>query len=222
MNYELLISEPLKEMLTRVTNFVPTLLIALGILFIGWVVARFLRKGLNYLFKIVHFDKFIDVIGLSAVLRNGGIKQKPGELVSCIIYSVFMVMVLILTIKALGLTFASDIIDSVLSYIPKVIAGVFVLIVGMLIAKVMSSIVYVVGKNTDMPIPDTLARLSKWAIVTYIAVNYLKEVGFFSLFGGDSVFSIGIVFALALAFGLAGKDVVARYLDVLKRHSPSH
>jgi hypothetical protein len=61
--------------------------------------------------------------------------------------------------------------------------------------------------------------LSKLAIVVYVSIIYLKEIGFVALFSGAtySVFMTGIVFALALAFGLAGKDVAAKYLTLLKR-----
>jgi len=87
------------------------------------------------------------------------------------------------------------------------------------VAKVISSLVYVTAKNTDMPIPDTLKEVTKIAIVAYVAIIYLKEIGFVALFSGAhyTIFIGGIVFAMALAFGLAGKDVASRYLDVLKK-----
>ena len=216
MRYDAFILDPLKDVLARVTSFVPTLLMALGILFIGWVISRFIRKLLLKGFKVMHFDTLSDSIGLSSILRNGGIKHKPSEMLSCLVYTVLMIAVFIMTIKSLGLTVASDVIDQLLAYVPSVLSGVFILIVGMLLAKVVSSLVYVTAKNTDMPIPETLSRLSKWAIVAYVTIMFLKEIGFVSLFVPDysTIFVGGVVFALALAFGLAGRDIAHRYLDV--------
>ena len=109
------------------------------------------------------------------------------------------------------------IIDKLLAYVPNVISGAVVLIFGMLLAKFIATIVYIAAKNTDMPIPATLARLSKFAIVIYVSIIYLKEIGFVDLFVGANytIFLTGIVFALALAFGLAGKDIASKYLGVL-------
>ena len=94
-----------------------------------------------------------------------------------------------------------------------------VLIFGMLLAKFVATIVYVTAKSTDMPIPATLARLSKYAIVVFVTILYLKEIGFVDLFVGANytIFMAGVIFSLALAFGLAGKDIASKYLGVLER-----
>ena len=224
MRFDAFIIEPFRDVMDRVIVFVPTLLVALGILIIGWVIARVIRKGLLRVFRAIQFDKLSDTIGLSSILRNGGIKHKPSEMLSCLVYTVVMIGVFVMTIKALGLTLASDLIDGLLGYVPSVVSGVFILIIGMLLAKVVSGLVYVTAKNTDMPIPETLSRLSKWAIVAYVTIMFLKEIGFVSLFVPEysTIFVAGVVFALALAFGLAGRDIASRYLDVFNVRKSDH
>lgn len=219
MKFDLIMLEPIKEIMMRVMNFIPTFVTALAILGVGYVLAKAITKFLVSILRKIGLDKVCTKSGISKVLKNGGITQKPSSLVGCLFYWTMMVGVLITTVKVFGLTMATVLLDNVLAYIPSIFSGVFVLIIGMLLAKFVSVLVYVAAKNTDMPIPDVLARLSKLAIVVYVAIIYLKEIGFMALFGGAtySVFMTGIVFALALAFGLAGKDVAAKYLDVLRR-----
>ena len=93
----------------------------------------------------------------------------------------------------------------------------------MYLARFVSTIVYLAAKNTDMPAPVTLTRITKLAIMTYVTILFLKEIGFVSLFMGQhyTIFISGIVFALALSFGLAGRDIASNYLDVLKK-KPTH
>lgn len=219
MRYDPLILEPFKEMLVRVTSFIPTLVVTLAILIIGCIAATLVRSLLDRFFKAIDFDKLADTIGVAGFLRKGGIKHKPGDLISCMTYLVLMVGVLITTVKYLGLTMVTDLIDKVLAYVPHVITGALVMIIGMLIAKFVSVLIFVTAKNTDMPAPAALARLSKLAIVIYVTVIYLKEVGFLTMFEGIhyTIFMGGIIFALALAFGLAGRDVAAKYLGVFKK-----
>jgi hypothetical protein len=224
MRYDTLIVDPFKDMMVQVTSFIPTLVIALGIFIIGWVVFKTVRVLLTKVLTTIGFDYVADKLGISSFLRTGGLRHKPSELISCLTYWVGMVMVLIMAVKSLGLVFASDLVDSVLSYVPSVISGVLVLIVGMLMARFVSIVVYVTAKNTDMPAPATLSRLSKLAIMVYVTIIFLREIGFESLFTDTNynLLFVGLIFSLALAFGLAGKDVAAKYLDVFKAKKVSH
>lgn len=214
-----LIIDPLREMLAKVASFIPTFIVGLGILFIGWMAAKVVSKMFHRLLKIIRFDKIADRAGISDILVHGGIKHKLSDLLSSLVYWVVMVMVLIISVKAFGLTMASSLLERLLGYVPSVISGVLILMLGMLLAKVVSGLVYVAAANTDIPNPEMLSRLSKWAIIIYVTVIFLKEIGFGLLFVGTNFTIVfgGVIFALALAFGLAGKDIAARYLDVLKK-----
>jgi hypothetical protein len=217
MRYDILFVEPLRDMMLRVFAFIPTLLLALAILIVGYVFAHAIERLITRLFKILELDKAADKTGLTHILRNGGVKEKPSELVGVLTYWVLMITFLIMSVKIVGLTAVSGLLDSILAFLPNVIGGVLVLMIGMLVAKVISSLVYVVAKTTDMPFPETISRLSKYAIIVFAGILFLKEIGFVSLFEGEhyTIFIGGVVFAVALAFGLAGKDIAARYLDVL-------
>lgn len=220
MDYDTLIVQPFHEVTMRVAHFLPSLLMALGILIVGCFVAHLVERLISKAFRSMEIDKVTDNFGLTKALRRGGIRKKPSDVIGCLTYWVLMVMVLIMSVKALGLTVGSVILDKLLAYIPSVIAGVLVLVIGMLLAKFVSTIVYLAAANTDMPMPAALSRLSKWVIMAYVAVLFLQEVGFVALFTGPhyTLFLGGIIFALALAFGLAGKDIAAKYLSVL--HHP--
>ena len=219
MKLDILVFEPIYEMMIRVMNFIPTFVMALAILVVGYLVAKSITKLLVSFLRAIGVDKLCSKSGVHKVLKTGGITQKPSSLIGCLAYWTMMVGVLITTVKAFGLTMATTLLDTVLGYIPSIFSGVFVLIIGMLLAKFVSILVYVAAKNTDMPIPDVLSRLSKWAIMVYVTIMYLKEIGFGSLFEGTyhTIFFGGIIFAFALAFGLAGRDIASKYLDVFDR-----
>lgn len=223
MELNTLIIDPLRDMVLKVCSFIPTLLVALGILIIGTLASGLMRKFIVHTLKLVEFDKITDKLGVAKFLHRGGLRGKPSESVGCVAHCLLMIMVLILTVKALGFALTSEVIDKMLAYVPHVVTGALVLIIGMYLARFVSVLVYIAAKNTDTPMPAGLARLSKMTIMVYVGIMYLREIGFVSLFEGTNytIFMSGIVFALALAFGLAGKDVAGKYLDVLKR-KPAH
>lgn len=218
MTYYTHIIGPAKEMLSHVVSYVPTVVITLGFLIIGYVVAKTISKLVHKLLKTIDFDKIIDAIGLSEILTTGGIKSKPSVMLSSLVYWVFMIITFIITIKYIGLTMATVLLSDLLGYIPKVISGVFILIIGMLFAKLMSGLVSVVAHNTGSPHPEVLGHLTKLAIVIHVTIVFLREIGYGALFTGTNATILfgGTVLALALAFGLGGKDTATKYLDVFK------
>lgn len=73
-----------------------------------------------------------------------------------------------------------------------------------------------------LPKPELLAGISRWAIIVFAVTISLAQLGIAPLLV-TATFNIilgGIVLALAIAFGLGGKDAAAKYLEELKkRHS---
>ncbi|MBN2455548.1 MAG: hypothetical protein JXB29_03275 [Sedimentisphaerales bacterium] len=219
IEWENLIVEPVREMLTRIMAYLPVLLGALIILIVGWIVAKIIRSIVNGVLKVVRFDTLADKAGISAVLRKGDLKITARQVVSSLVYWLIIIMVLVMTANALGLPKASDILSNLFAYVPKVIAALLVLVVAMFLASFVSGIVRIAAGNAKLPKPDLLAGISRWAIIIFAVTIALAQLGIAPLLV-TATFNIilgGIVLALALAFGLGGKDAAARYLDELSQ-----
>jgi hypothetical protein len=214
-----LIVEPVREMLAKIMAYLPLLLGALLILIVGWIIARIIRSMVNGVLKVARFDALADKAGISEVLRKGDIKTTAREVVSSLVYWLIIIMVLVMAANALGLPKASDILSSLFAYVPKVIAALLVLVVAMFLANLVSGIVQIAAANAHLPKPDLLAKISRWAIIIFAVTISLAQLGIAALLV-TTTFNIilgGIVLALALAFGLGGKDAAAKYLEELKQ-----
>jgi len=206
-------------MFGTVTGYLPTLFSVLGILVIGWVAARVISKVVTRLFKEIYFDTVCHHLGLAGVLRKGGVKRTPSEVVGCLVYWVVMIMVLTMSVKTFGLTLVDDMLNRLFMYVPSVIGAVFVLIFGMILANFISSLVKIVASNTDIPRPDILGMVTKYTIILFAVTIFLKEIGLEGIVTGTSLDIIfaSICLALALSFGLGGRDTAARYIDKLRK-----
>ena len=214
-----LVIEPVTQMLTRIMAYLPVLLGALVILIIGWLVAKAIRRLVDWLLKTVRFDTLADKAGISEILRKGNMEISAREVVSNIIYWLIIIMVLVMTVDALGMPKSSDILAGLFAYVPKVIAALLVLIVAMFLANFVSGIVRTAAGNANLPKPEILAGISRWAIIIFAVTISLEQLGIAPLLI-TATFNIilgGIVLALALAFGLGGKDAAAKYLEELKQ-----
>ena len=220
IEWDNLILDPVREMLTKIMAYLPVLLAALLILIIGWIVAKIIKSIVNGVLKVVRFDTLAEKAGISGVLQKGNIKTTARQVVSGLVYWLVMIMVLVMVANALGLPKASDILSNLFAYIPKVIAALLVLVVAMFLASFVSGIVQTVAANAKLPKPDLLAGISRWTIIIFAVTIALAQLEIAALFV-TTTFNIilgGIVLALALAFGLGGKDAAARYLDELKKN----
>jgi len=214
-----LVIEPVTQMLTRIMAYLPVLLGALVILIVGWIVAKAIRRLVDWLLKTIRFDALADKAGISEILRKGDLKISAGDVISSIVYWLIIIMVLVMTVDALGLPKSSDILESLFAYVPKVIAALLVLVVAMFLASFVSGIVRTAAGNANLPKPEILAGISRWAIIIFAVTISLEQLGIAPLLV-TATFNIilgGIVLALALAFGLGGKDAAAKYLEELKQ-----
>jgi len=210
-----LIVVPVSEMLTKLVGYLPTLMGALIILTVGWVVAKTLRRIVSRGLEKIHFNKLAEKAGISEILNKGGLKTSANDVLSGFVYWLVIIMVLVMVVNALGLPQASNVLESLFAYIPNVIAALFVLVVGMFLANFVSGIIRTAAGNASLPKPDMLAAVSRWAIIIFAGTISLRELGIAILLV-TTTFNIilgGVCPALALAFALGGKDAAATYLN---------
>lgn len=214
-----LVVEPVREMLTKVIGYLPVLLGALIILILGWIVARIIRRLVDELLKLVRFDSLADKAGISGVLEKGNVKIAAREVVSGLVYWLIMIMVLVMTVNALGLPRASDVLESIFAYVPRVIVAILAVIVGLFLASFVAGIVRLAAANANMPRPEVLAGICRWVIIVFAAAVAMTELDIASVLV-TTAFNIilgGVVLAAAIAVGLGAKDAVAKYIEDLKK-----
>jgi hypothetical protein len=218
LEWENLVADPVRQMLTKILSYLPVLLGALIILIVGWIVAKTIRRMVDWLLKTARFDTLADKTGISEILRKGDLEISAREVLSNLVYWLVIIMVLVMAVDALGLPKASDVLASLFAYVPKVITALLVLVVAMFLARFVSGIVRTAAGNADLPKPEIFAAVSRWAIIIFAVTISLGELGI-APFLVATTFNIilgGVCLALSLAFGLGGKDAAARYLEELR------
>ena len=106
-----LIVDPVIQMLTRIMAYLPILLGALVILIVGWIVAKAIRRLVDWLLKLIRFDTLADKAGISEILEKGNLEISAREVISSIVYWLIIIMVLVMTVDALGLPKSSDVLN---------------------------------------------------------------------------------------------------------------
>ena len=199
---------------TKITAFLPALIGAIIIFVIGWIIARLVKVAVERLLKLIRFDKATDKTGVQGFLKKGDIVKRPCEIIGVLVYWFIMIMVITATLDALGIPIVSDLFNTIFLYIPSVVAAIVVLILGFLLGTLLSAVVRTAASNAGLKNAEGLGKLALYAIVFFSGAIALIQLGI----GEEivaSAFGIALgafALAMAIAFGLGGKDVAAEYL----------
>lgn len=130
-------------------------------------------------------------------------------------YWLIVLASLIVAFNTLDLAYVTDLLSRVLWFVPNVFVALLILAFGTYFAKFVGDAVTTYGRNAGIQDALLLGKLAQGAIVLFVVLIALDQIKV----GGDIVrqsFLIilgGVVFALALAFGLAGKDWAAERIE---------
>jgi hypothetical protein len=211
--------DPLRAFARQVGELMPRLFVAVLVLFIGWMIANGVRYAVARGLRALNFHVLTERAGLDAFLRNGGIRSDTTHLLAALSYWLVILAALIIGFSSLGLPYITDLLARVALFVPKVMVALLILAFGAYFARFIGNAVSTYCVNIHVQDAELLGRMAQYAILTFVVLIALDQVGV----GGDIVretFLVilgGIMLALALAFGLAGKDWAA---DLLERWWP--
>ncbi len=217
MNWNMVVMVPVREILSRVAGFLPTLIGVLVILIVGWIIAGVLKNVVVKVLKLIQLDTASEKSGLGDVLRRGGIRQTVSELIGVLIYWLMMLLVFMTALNALGMTVAASLLDKVIMYIPNVIAAVFILSLGIFFSSMIGTVVRTASSNAGIAQAKLLGQLTQVIIMIFAAVITLEQLNIASsilnLAINIIIASIGLAFAIAV--GLGSKDVAGKMIQDL-------
>jgi hypothetical protein len=124
---------------SAVTRFVPKLIAFLAILLIGWLVAKMIAKVADRLLRRVGFEKLSERSGVAKAL-DGSRYDATGIIVRIVFYAILL-MALQLGFGVFGPNPVSDMINAIVSWLPKAIVACVIVVVTLAIARAVRDIV---------------------------------------------------------------------------------
>lgn len=203
------------NLLTSIALFVPNLLGALILFFVGIVLSGWtksltvrLLSGLNLskLFKGTTFSKFLEQADLSTK-----IEQVVGELLRLLVVLIFFIA----SINLLGLTTVTEVLNRILNYLPHVFAATLIIAIGTIIAGLVEKIVKGSLGTVDVKTSRLLAKISSYIVMVFTILAAMSQLGIAATFvntlfiGFVAMLTIG----LGLSLGLGSKDLVKTILE---------
>ena len=217
MDWQTNVMGPVEAMSARVINFLPTLLMVILILVIGWIFATVIQKIITRFLKLARLDTLSERTGVANILTKGDINYTLSEIIGVLIYWLVMRGVVLAAVNTLQLTVAAELLNRVILYIPNVIAAVFIIVLGIFFSSVVGNTVRTAAANAGVQQSRSLGQMTQVTISVFVFLEALKQLGI-----DTSLIDLiikAILFAAALgaglAIGLGCKDLANKQVNQL-------
>jgi hypothetical protein len=199
--------------------FLPRMGLALVLLVLGWVLARLVRRLTIRGLRLVRADVAAEKAGIEDFLVQGGVRLTTVSLVGSFVYWTVNLSVVLAALAVLGIGTAGQTIERLVRHVPNVITAVVVLILGTLLGQFVGALTHAYLASLGVAGARAISLIARWAVVVFVIAVSLEQL---SIGGPVLVSAFQIAFgalclALALAFGLGGREWAARVLESLFR-----
>src|SRR6266478_1411630 len=207
--------EATREFLHQIAAFLPRLLLALVVVAVGWLFAKAVRFAVERALRAMNFNVLTERAGTDNFLRQTGMRGDTTTLLGIVAFWLVVLATLIIAFNGLGLTYITDLLGRVVLFTPKLLIAMLIVVFGSYCARFVGNAVQSYCADAQIPDAEMLGRIVRYVIMTFVVMIALSQVEV----GGDIVqrtFLIilaGLVLALALAFGLGGKEWAAAMLE---------
>ena len=212
---EKVIIEPFNRFLERSQEFLPNLISFILILFVGIVLGLILKTIFLRFFRAIKLDKFSERSGMVEMLKKGGVKEPLSLILSRLISWVTIISFFILSLRFLNVPVIEQILERFILYLPNVFVAAVILFFGYLLSNFLGRTALIAAVNAGLKLSGLIGRFVKLTIFLLAVTMALEQLGI----GRETIiisFAIifgGIVLALAIAFGLGGRDIAKEYIE---------
>lgn len=207
--------DSLRALLNQVGAFLPRLGTALVVLVVGWLLAKAFRFSVVKFLRAINFHVLTERAGVDGFLQQGGTRKDTTDLFGMIVYLLVVLASLIVASNSLGLVQVTDLLGKVVLFVPRLLVALLVVVFGSYFARFAGNSVNSYCRAADIADGEVLGRLMQYGVMVFVV---LLAIDHLDIGGGliQQTFLIllgGVVVALALSFGLGGRDRAAALLE---------
>ncbi len=203
------ISVPAIAMLNQILSALPKIFTAGVILAIAFFAGKFVGQLVTSLLSGLGFNNIFTLLGLptASTTAQPSSARSPSEIVGIIIVGGIVLFGVVTATDVLGLPALTAIVQSLIQILGQIISGLVVFAVGLYLANLAFNLIASSGSGQS----QILGHTARIAIIALIAAMALRQIGvatdIVNLAFGLLLGAIAV--AIALAFGLGGRDIAA-------------
>ena len=219
--FDRMLLDPFNRIADQSAHVVPILIMVLVTLIIGGFLA-FVARWLTFrLLQRARFDRLVQRTGFSSMIERTGVFRSPSDLGARFVQGLVWLFTILFALNAADTPASAGLVMRFVDYIPNIIAAGLVLLLGVVVSRVISRSALLAAVNAQWPGARLIAGGVRVLVMTLAVVIALEQlhIGSLPLLVAFAIVFAGIVFALAIAFGLGARDMARQWLEAKVRGS---
>jgi hypothetical protein len=207
------IGDSLQQALDSFFEFLPRLLGFLVVLLIGWLIARLVKAAVARVLEKVGLDRAMHSGSTGRYVDRVAPDTSPSRVIGALAFWFIFLGALAIAVSQLGIEALDNFVASIAAYLPNIVAAVLIFVLaGAVAAAVAGLVARTLGETPTGKVVGTVAPVLVMAIATFMILDQLQiapeivTITYAALLGSAAL-------AMALAFGLGGREVAHRMLD---------
>ena len=202
------VSDPAVAMLNTISTALPRVFTAGIIMLVAYVVGRFVGDLVANLLTQVGFNQVVQALGVPAPSES---QKTPAQVMGLVVLGGTLLLAAIAATEVLEIPTLTAVMTGLLVIFGQVLVGLLVLAVGLYLANWVFRLI----ANGGTPQARLLAHGTRITLLAFVGAMALRQMGI----AADIVnLAFGLLFgavaiAIAIAFGLGGREVVAQQLQ---------
>ena len=206
------VGDSLQRGLDNLIGFLPNLIGFLIILAIGYIIARVVKGVVSKLLEKVGADRAMHTGPTGEYVNRVAPGFKPSSVVGTIAFWFLFLGALAIAVSQLGIAALDNFVVAIGAYLPNVLAAVLIFVVAVALSGTVGGLIArTMGDTPTGKVVGSVVPVLIMAIGTFMVLDQLQiapqivTITYAALLGG-------VFLAMALAFGLGGRDVAGRML----------
>jgi len=198
----------------KTMSVLPTIIGALLIFLIGWLIARLLSALVLKLLTIANFDELSNKVNTQQFLNRANINLTPSKVISKFFYYLIMLLVFTSAADALGWESVTGEISKLISYLPQLFVALIIFIVGAYFASRVRDIISGTTESLGLSTGRIISSFVFYLLIILVALTSMRQAGIdTSIITSNMMLILGALLASAsISYGFASKDVLSNIL----------
>ncbi|MBN8824719.1 MULTISPECIES: mechanosensitive ion channel domain-containing protein [unclassified Spirosoma] len=210
-----IIRNTFQTLINQFVEFVPRLLGAFVILLIGIGFARLVAMIVRRVLGKVGFDKIGNRLNEISIIKQLKTEIKLSEIIAKVLYYFILLVFIKASTEKLGVGAITEMVSSLINFIPKLIAAAIMLQVGVLIADALRAAVINVCQSFNIASGRLLSMIVFIFFLIVTVISALGQAGINTelLESSFNLIIGGVIFAFAIGYGIASRDLMANIIS---------
>lgn len=213
------IRDSFERVVQQLIEFIPAIFGATIILIIGLVLANTLGRLVQRILVAIRLDEFAERLGVRPFFERIDERFSLARIGGGIVQWTIILITIVAVSESLGLIQVTAFLQRVIAFIPNIIVGAAIFIIGLGVSRFVEEIVSGSMERIHMPSASMIGMIARSAVMVFTVLVVLVELGIAPML--MSVLLSGFIFMIALAgglaFGLGGRDVAHDMLDRMRQ-----